>query len=87
MVQPHVQFSLLHIPAVVILGNTLALEEREHWYTPAHVIGLWSQKLRRGYALGSAMDERPADAPPAPEPSPIFIPPLSAALGEQMALF
>src|SRR5690606_21210256 len=26
------QFSLLHIPAVVILGNTLALEEREHWY-------------------------------------------------------
>ncbi|MWV17522.1 N-6 DNA methylase [Pseudomonas sp. L-22-4S-12] len=83
----YLQLSLLHIPAVVILGNTLALEEREHWYTPAHVIGLWGPKLRRGYALGSAMDERPADAPPAPEPPPIFIPPLSAALGEQMALF
>ena len=52
----YVQLSLLHIPAVVILGNTLALEEREHWYTPAHIMGLWSQKLRRGYALGSAMD-------------------------------
>lgn len=83
----YLQFSLLHIPAVVILGNTLALEEREHWYTPAHILGLWGTKLRRGYALGSAMDERPAEAPPAPEPIPIFIPTPSAALGEQMALF
>lgn len=81
------QFSLLHIPAVVILGNTLALEEREHWYTPAHILGLWGTKLRRGYALRSAMDERPAEAPSAPEPIPIYIPTPSAALGEQMALF
>lgn len=83
----YLQLSLLHIPAVVILGNTLTLEEREHWYTPAHILGLWSPKLHRGYALGSAMDERAAEAPPAPEPLPTFIPPLSAALGEQMALF
>lgn len=83
----YLQFSLLHIPAVVILGNTLALEEREHWYTPAHILGLWGTKLRRGYALGSAMDGRPAEAPPTPEPIPIFIPTPSAALGAQMALF
>nr|WP_298165256.1 N-6 DNA methylase [uncultured Pseudomonas sp.] len=81
----YLQFSLLHIPAVVILGNTLALEEREHWYTPAHFLGMWPQKLRRGYARGSAMDERPTEAEPTP--SPIFIPSPSAALGEQMALF
>lgn len=52
----YLQFSLLHIPAVVILGNTITLEEREHWYTPAHAMGLWDNKLRRGYALGSPAD-------------------------------
>lgn len=52
----YVQLSLLHIPAVVVLGNTITLEEREHWHTPAHVLGLWDQKLQRGYALGSRMD-------------------------------
>lgn len=43
----YLQFSLLHIPAVVIHGNTLALEERSHWYTPAHILGNWSARLRR----------------------------------------
>ncbi|WAT32213.1 N-6 DNA methylase [Pseudomonas sp. GXZC] len=51
-----IQLSLLHIPAVVILGNTLMMEEREHWYTPAHVLGGWQRKLNRGYALGSGAD-------------------------------
>lgn len=53
----YLQLSLLHIPATIILGNTLAAEEREHWYTPAHVFGLWSVRLRRGYALGSDLDQ------------------------------
>ena len=35
------------------------MEFTEHWYTPMHVTGLWPQKLRRGYALGSAMDQDP----------------------------
>lgn len=52
----YVQFALLNIPAVVVLGNTLSLETREIWHTPAHILGLWDTKLRRGYALGSAMD-------------------------------
>jgi hypothetical protein len=42
----YVQLSLLHIPAIVIQGNTLSLEEREHWYTPAHIMGAWGLKLR-----------------------------------------
>jgi hypothetical protein len=41
----YIQLTLLHVPAVVILGNTLALEEREHWYTPAHFIGGWDALL------------------------------------------
>lgn len=81
----YVQLSLMHVPAIVILGNTLALEEREHWYTPAHILGFWNQKLRRGYALGSAMDARPAE--PLRTPPPILIPSPAAAKGEQMALF
>lgn len=52
----YLQLSLMNIPAVIILGNTITIEEREHWYTPAHFLGLWEHKLRRGYALGSAMD-------------------------------
>ncbi|MCQ4271035.1 N-6 DNA methylase [Pseudomonas kuykendallii] len=85
----YLQLSLLHIPAVVILGNTLALEEREHWYTPAHILGLWGPKLRRGYALGSAMDERQDEPapPPEPEPAPPYIPQPLPATGAQMALF
>ena len=43
----YVQFSLLHIPAVVIHGNTLSLEEYSHWYTPAHIMGGWDWKLKR----------------------------------------
>jgi hypothetical protein len=42
----YLQFSLLHIPAIVIHGNTLALEERSHWNTPAHIMGGWEWKLR-----------------------------------------
>ncbi|WP_298399030.1 SAM-dependent DNA methyltransferase [Sphingobium sp.] len=43
----YIQFSLLHIPAVVIVGNSLSLEMRDHWYTPAHIMGRWSTKLAR----------------------------------------
>ena len=43
----YVQFSLLHIPAVVVVGNALTLEEREHWFTPAHVLGGWTGRLQR----------------------------------------
>jgi len=43
----YIQLSLLHIPAVVIQGNTLALEEVSRWYTPAHILGLWNFKLSR----------------------------------------
>jgi type I restriction-modification system DNA methylase subunit len=41
------QFSLLHIPATVIHGNTISREEFSHWFTPAHVLGGWSYKLEQ----------------------------------------
>lgn len=43
----YVQLSLWHIPAEIIVGNTLSLEVRERWFTPAHILGNWSYKLRR----------------------------------------
>lgn len=50
----YVQFSLLNIPAVVIVGDTLRLEEREVFYTAAHVIGGWSARLRVNELVGIA---------------------------------
>jgi hypothetical protein len=43
----YVQFALLHIPAVIVHGNTLSLEEFGRWYTPAHIMDGWTWKLRR----------------------------------------
>jgi hypothetical protein len=43
----YIQASLMGIPAVVMLGNSLAGEMQEHWYTPMHVFGGWSEKLSR----------------------------------------
>jgi len=43
----YVQFSLLHIPAVIIHGNTLSREKFGRWYTPAHIMDGWTRKLLR----------------------------------------
>ena len=53
----YIQFSLLHIPAVVVVGNSITLEEREHWYTPAHILGGWSWRLRRGRSSSEQLVE------------------------------
>jgi hypothetical protein len=42
----YIQLSLLGVPAIVIHGNTLSLQEWSHWYTPAHIFAGWSMKLR-----------------------------------------
>ncbi len=43
----YIQLTLYNLPALVIHGNTLSLDEWSHWYTPAHVLGMWDAKLRR----------------------------------------
>lgn len=42
----YIQLSLLGIPAVIHNGNSLSGELFSTWYTPLHVIGGWSRKLR-----------------------------------------
>lgn len=49
-----IQLSLLHIPAVVVVGNTLTLEERERLYTLSHYIGAWDSRLANKHAREAA---------------------------------
>lgn len=37
----YTQLSLYGIPAVVIHGNTLTLQEYSRWYTPMYILGKW----------------------------------------------
>jgi hypothetical protein len=83
----YVQFSLLHIPALVIVGNALTLEEREHWFTPAHVLGGWSARLRRADAEARARELLLAAAAPA-KAEPVAIPaPPAIGKAAQLSLF
>ena len=50
----YVQLSLLGIPAIVIQGNSLSLEVREHWVTPLHVLHGWDLRLRARRAREAA---------------------------------
>ncbi|MFM0411304.1 N-6 DNA methylase [Paraburkholderia dipogonis] len=43
----YVQLSLLHVPATVVHGNALSMQVWGTWYTPAHILGGWTFKLRR----------------------------------------
>lgn len=42
----YLQLSLYHIPAVVIHGDSLTLEEWSRWYTPAYMMGQWMLRER-----------------------------------------
>jgi len=44
----YLQLSLLHIPAVVIHGDSIAMKEWSRWYTPAYMLGEWLWRQRCG---------------------------------------
>lgn len=86
----YMQLTLLHIPAKVLHGNTLTMNFWSQWATPAHVMGLFDIKLRRGYALDSARGRREVGEPvaieqEAPVPAPAALLPQHAA-GSQLGL-
>jgi hypothetical protein len=75
----YLHLSLLHIPAIVVLGDTLAVECREAWYTPAHILGGWGYKLRMNrrnplLARPSNDNEPPTPAPAADDAQPVPAP-------------
>lgn len=43
----YIQFTLMHLPVVVIEGDCLAMKFREEWPTLAHWMGGWGRKLRK----------------------------------------
>ncbi len=60
-----IQFAMLHIPAVVVHGNSLSMEAWSTWYTPAHILGGWGAKLRADQVQTQArrLIQAPAMAP------------------------
>jgi len=42
----YVQLSLWHVPAEIIIGDTLSLKFREVYYTPSYYLGRWDVKLK-----------------------------------------
>jgi hypothetical protein len=64
----YLQFSLLGLPAIVVHGNTLTLEERSHWFTSAHILAGWSDTLRGRRPLSEVLEA--LDALPAPDSLP-----------------
>lgn len=60
----YVQLSLLHVPAIVIHGNSLAMTSWAHWVTPAHVLGGWDQRLRLHEASRKIRQVLQAGPPP-----------------------
>ncbi len=69
----YLQLSLWHVPAVVVVGNTLAMKAREVFYTPAHYLGFWDSKLRRREeeeANQESLKAAPTEASESVTPSP-----------------
>ncbi|MFJ2419297.1 N-6 DNA methylase [Streptomyces brevispora] len=50
----YVHLALLHIPAVVHRRDVLTVQTFDSWFTPAHVLGGWGQKLRLVQSIGGA---------------------------------
>jgi type I restriction-modification system DNA methylase subunit len=53
----YVQCTLLHIPAVILHGDTLRGETYSAWRTLAHVLGFWDIKLAREHRTRAAPKE------------------------------
>jgi hypothetical protein len=71
----YVQLSLLHVPAVIVHGNSLSLEEHAHWFTPAHIIDGWSFKLRNAAPMAEQFKQAaPVEAPVQPQALPVSQP-------------
>lgn len=77
----YLQMSLLGIPGVVVVGDTLRMEERERWYTPAHIVDGWAWKLRaRAEVLeGTEVNGDPADLEEVPPSA--AVPPAVESVG------
>ncbi len=84
----YVQLALLGIPAIIIHGNSLTLEEHSHWFTPTYYLNGFI--FRKSEKTVFSTEELPEPAPEKEEIKeeihiPIIKPDIN--LGEQMSLF
>lgn len=70
----YIQFSLLHIPAIVVHGNSLVLETRSTWRTLAHMMGHWNSKLERRRLIEAATEAEAELVDVEPAGTPLFTP-------------
>lgn len=63
----YLQLALWNVPGVVIVGNTITMETREVFYTPAHYLGRWDDRLavRRACEAMQSLMEAPQVIEPA----------------------
>lgn len=54
----YIQLSLLHIPASIIVGDSLLNETRFQLYTLAHFLGNWQYKLEQTVIIESEMESK-----------------------------
>ena len=65
----YLQLGLWHIPAEIVVGNTLTMEYREIYYTPAYYIEGWNARLKQVDIMKTFDDlvnlfRKPEDQPP-----------------------
>ena len=65
----YVQLSLWNVPAEVIVGNSLSLETREVWHTPAHYAGFWNARLARHARQSAEASAQAEQVTPLSEPT------------------
>lgn len=68
----YLQLSLYGIPAVVIHGNTLTLEEWSRWYTPVYIMYGWDHRRKASGAVVQAPADTNVKQPAEPEQLSLF---------------
>jgi hypothetical protein len=59
------QLALMHIPAVVVVGDAVRGTSNEQWFTPAHILGGFSRRLRERETAAGRVREPPGLTEPA----------------------
>lgn len=66
----YVQLSLWNVPAEVVVGNSLTLEVRERWFTPAYALNHWPSKLQLSSIMNNTTTLLQSSEPPTVEIEP-----------------
>src|SRR6267378_1598903 len=77
----YVQCTLLHVPAIIVHGDTLRAKTYSVWRTFAHVMGFWDSKLARDTRRLPPLAPRPAQELSRQTAAPLL------PVGSQLSLF